>query len=160
MIKKFFMKKIDNYIIKHHSQNYIRREMITEEIKKRIEKALKRNNKIRDLQEQKKTEAQKLEFDIQESGWVAEISKLEKDMVSIFKFRDETLELYYKTYERARELALITAENEHEGRKIIKSIGGSVGRLEIIGRNTGEVLKEIEKNKSNDEKTLKIDVLG
>ena len=66
MIKKFFMKKIDNYIIKHHSQNYIRREMITKEIEKRIEKALKRNNEIRDIQEKKKTEAQKLEFDIQE----------------------------------------------------------------------------------------------
>lgn len=151
---KWLHKKIDAYIIKYHSNEYIRRDLISDEIKKRIDKALALNNKMRDEQEKEKLESQKLKFDIVEYGYIAEIQKMEEEMKRICTFQKEVKELYFKTEARAKQLAMITAENKHIGEKIISSVAANIGQLNKIEYNANSIEEEITKQKEKEENII------
>jgi hypothetical protein len=154
--RKWFYEKIDNYIIKHHSDEYIRRCLIQDEIERWIKVAVTQNDTMRDKQEKSKLDAQKLKFDIQESGWCAEITNMEKAVADVMVLRDNVMKLYFTTYQRAKELAMVTAENKHEGTNIINSVAASVGKLDVIGARAEATLDEMVKNKDADELALRI----
>lgn len=155
-MKKWFYQKIDNYIIKNHADNYIRREMIQDEIANRIKRAVEYNNKQRDIQEAEKLAAQKIKFDIAEAGWLAEIDDMEKIVEKANVMRSEVKDLHFRTFQRAKDLAMVTAENKHESTNIIESVASSVGKLDIIGNRAEAICKEMEDSREKDEEILGI----
>lgn len=154
--RKLLFRVVDWYIIKYHSHDYIRRSLIQDEIEKRIEAAVTQNNRQRDAQEQAKLEAQKLKYDILESGWTAEIINMEKIVSDVLKMRDDVRDLHFRTFQRAKELAMVTAENKHEGTNIINSVAASVGKLDKIGSRAEDIVKEMEDSRTKDEEALRV----
>lgn len=154
--KKWFHTKIDNYIIKYHSEDFIRREMIRDEITKRIKEAVDFQDAIRDKQEESKLNAQKLSHDIERNGLLAQLDQKDAIIRDVYKFRDECMALMYRVESRAKEVALITAENKHEGNNIIEAVAKSIGKLDIIGSKAENVVEEIIKSKPNDIDALRI----
>lgn len=153
---KWFRNKIDNYITKHHSKDYIHVNKIKDEIKKRIKTAVEKNNCSRNKTEDEKLEAQSIKFKIQESGWMAEIEHMEKIVRDALDMKDKVTKLYYSTYGKAKELALIAAENKHEGNTIIQNVAESIGKLDRIGANADDMVKEIENTQGRDENTMEV----
>ncbi|MBF0253177.1 MAG: hypothetical protein HQL29_05110 [Candidatus Omnitrophica bacterium] len=129
--------------------------MIQDEISLRIKKAVEFNNQQRDIQEAEKLEAQKIKFDISEAGWMAEIDNMEKIVEKVKVMRSELKDLHFRTFQRAKDLAMVTAENKHEGTNIIQSVAASVGKLDIIGKRAEDICKEMEDSREKDE-----DILG
>lgn len=153
-IKEWFHKKIDTYIIKHHAKNYIHKSKLKDEIKLRVDNAIKQNNKMRDDQEKEKLHSQETKFIIQEAGWISEIERMEKIVANTLKMKKRVTELYYETLARAKEVALITAENKHEGNDIIQKVAESIGKLDRIGANANDMVEQIEKKQFRDENIL------
>jgi len=147
---------IDWYVRNYQAENYIHISMIRDEISKRIDGAVKYNNKIRDEQESIKIKALELQFKIQEEGWCAEIINMEKTVSEVELLRKKTMNVYLDTYRRAKELAMVTAENQHEGNKIIENVSASVGKLDIIGKNAADIVKEINDNKIKEQDALQM----
>lgn len=155
-IRKWFYGKIDNYIMKHHTDQFIHKTKIKDEIKNRIDNAVAYNNKLRDRQEKENLDAQKIQYEIQEYGYIAEIERLEKTVEDILIMKKKVMDLYYTTYSRAKELALITAENQHESNTIMNNVGDSMRRLDRIGEKANAAVKEIENKKEDEEEILRI----
>ena len=153
---KLLYRAVDWYIIKYHSHDYIRRSLIQDEIARRIDAAVLQNNRMRDEQERSKLEAQKLKYEILENGWTAEIMNMEKIVADVLKMRDEVRDLHFRTFQRAKELAMVTAENKHEGTNIINSVAASVGKLDAIGSRAEDIVNEMEENRKKDEEALRI----
>lgn len=154
--KKWFHEKIDNYIIKYHSEDFIRRESIRDEISKRIKEAIDFQDAIRDKQEESKLAAQKLAHDIERDGLLAQLDQKDAIIRDVYKFRDECMALMYRVESRAKEVAMITAENKHEGNNIIEAVAKSIGKLDIIGTKAENVVEEITKSKPNDIDALRV----
>lgn len=155
-IKKKTMQLMDWYIIRNYSEEYIHRDMIKDEIARRIESAEVRLNAIRDRQERERIQTEKTKFAIVEDGYVAEITRLEKIVEDVLTMRKELEDMHYRIVRRARELSLITAENKHEGNKIISNVSASIGKLDVIGRNTSELVKEIKESENEDNGALRL----
>jgi len=156
LLKKWFLRQVDSYILNYHSQDYIRKDLIQDEITRRIDSAIEVNNKIRDEQEELKIESISLEFEIQEKGWVAEIEKYEKIIEEIMELRKDTMKLRHRTYQYAKEIAMVAAENNHEGENIINQVGKSIGEYTKITRKAINIVSEIEGNKKKDDNALRI----
>ncbi len=154
--KRLLLELIDAYIIRYHSDRYIDRELIQPEIAKRITEAVRVNDTIRDEQEHSKLEAQKLDYEIKEKGWCAEIDNMHSEMQKVFKMREEVLTLRFQVYQWAKRLAMITAENKYEGNTIIQAVASSVGKLDKIGANAADIVLEMDTNENKDMDALRI----
>jgi hypothetical protein len=154
--KKWFYIKVDNYIIKNHSQDYIRKDLIQDEIQNRIKNAVDRNNFIRDEQETAKLKSQKTEYEIKEFGWKADIAEMEQEMTEVMEMRKNIIDYESELNKIAKQLVLITAENDHEGNKIVNSVSAAIGKIEKYGLRAKNVDKKLEKNKINYNEKLKI----
>jgi hypothetical protein len=155
-VKKWFYQKIDNYIIKYHSQDYIRRDLIQDEIELRMKNAVIESEKLRDFQEHTKLEDQRLKFDIKEAGWKAEIENLVNVAREATEMRDDVLDLRHNLYKTAKALAMVTAENKHEGNNIINSVSESIGKLDKIGLKAKNIKEKMDEKKNEDEERLRI----
>jgi len=153
-IKKFFRDKIDNYIIKNHAGDYIHKSMMKDEIKKRIEHAVQKNNEKRDDEEKEKLNAQDTKFAIQEAGWIAEIEHMEKLTKEMNEKNKRVTKLYYSTLETAKGIALIAAESKHETTSMMNNFAENIGTMEKISVNTDNIVKGIEKTQIKDEQIL------
>ena len=148
--KRLVIKFVDWYIRGYYSHDYIHRDMIREEITQRIDEAVRKVNLKRDDEEANKIQALKDIHKIHEDGYVAEIMRLEKNDENVKKMRKKVEELYFKVVRRAKELVLITAENWHEGEKIINDVSASIGRLDTIKATTEGLVAEIEDSRKAD----------
>jgi hypothetical protein len=154
-IKKFFIKKIDNYIIKYHTGNYVHKNMLKEEISKHIKSAVFKNNQLRDEQEKEKLEAQKIKNDIELAGWLAELEHAEKIAKEMIEKNKRVTKLYYSTLETAKGIALIAAESKHETTKMMNNFAENIGTMEKISLNTENIVKGIETDQDKSE-----DIMG
>jgi Ni,Fe-hydrogenase III component G len=154
---KVITKFVDWYIQKNYSDNFIHKDLIADEIEKRIRNAEDRINRKRDTQEENKIKAQQLRFDIEIMGYKAEIHRYEISQEEINKMRKDLINLYYRVKNRAKELSIITALSEDEGNKIISNIAASVGSLEKINLNIDSVIKEIADSEKKDNEILQIE---
>lgn len=154
--RRLLLELVDRYIIAHHSDRYIDRELIQPEITRRINEAVALNNMIRDDQEREKLEALRLEFEIKEKGWCSEIDVMHAEMKKVMKMREDVLALYYRVYQRAKELAMVTAENKHEGSAIINAVASSIGKLDSIGARSSDILREMDESRAKDMNALRI----
>jgi cysteinyl-tRNA synthetase len=130
--------------------------MLTDEISHRIKRAVENNNVIRDAELEQKLEAQRVKFEIVEAGYIAELTENEKTIADVVNLRNKVMDLYYRTEKRIKEIAMIIAENEHAGIKIIENVSDNIGELERISLRVKKIDKEIEKNKIKDEEALRI----
>lgn len=147
---------VDWYIGKYYSNEYIHISLLKDEIKSRIEKAEKRVHEDRDEREQHKLNALIIQHKINESGWIAELETMEKIVIDARTLQKKVSGLYFETVQRIKELALIKAQTEHEGKEIINNVGASIGRLDKVTLAIGDLVKEIEKTKTNDIEALEI----
>ena len=148
--KRLMIQFVDWYIRNWYSMDYIHRDMIRDEILKRVNDAVGKTHRERDEQESIKLKAMRDNFKIQEEGYIAEIMRLEKNDEYVHKMRKRVEELYFKVVRRTKELLVITAENWHEGEKIINDVSASIGRLDAIKSNTESLVSEIENAKRDD----------
>ncbi len=154
--RRLLLELVDRYIIAYHSDRYIDRELIQPEITRRIAEAVALNNTIRDEQEKARIAALKLEHEIKEKGWCSEIDAMHAEMQKTMKMREDVLALYYRVYQRAKELAMVTAENKHEGSAIINAVASSIGRLDSIGAKSADILQEMDASRERDMNALRI----
>ena len=154
--KRMAIRFIDWYIRAYYSHDYIHRDMIREEITKRVDDAVRKTNNFRDDQEINKLNALRDVYHIQEDGYVAEIMRLEKRDIEVQRMRKKVEELYFKIVKRAKELVVITTENWHEGEKIVTDVSASISRLDIIKTTTTDLVKEIEDSRKEDYRALGI----
>jgi hypothetical protein len=155
-MNRWIIQAVDWYVQKYHSKDFIHRDMIQSEIEKRIASAEARVHSIRDRQEQERLDAKSLDFDIIEAGYKAEIFRLEKIVADACEMRSKVEDLYFKVKRRAQDLALITAENQEVGTKIVNEIAASVGRIDILSRGSKGLMEEIEGSKQLDYDALRI----
>lgn len=157
LIHKWTINFIDGYIQKNHSDQFIHKEMIQNEIEKRLKNHEERITKKLKGEEEDKLRAKDLKFAIIENGYIAEISRMEAMMEEVMKLKKENEELYYKNLSRAKELDVITSINASIGQKIIESTAENLGKLESISLDTSSVLKKIEDSREKDNKALMIE---
>lgn len=148
---------IDWYIKSYHSRDYVHRDMIRPEIAKHIKKAEDRVNSIRDNQEEIKMEALKLQFQIMEDGYIAEIETMEETVKDVMKMRDELVGLYYEVERRIKEVSMITAENRHHGMNIIEKVSEQLGNLEKIGYRSEKLDSIVQSSKKKDLRKLRVE---
>lgn len=148
--KKLVIRFLDWYICGNYSAQYIHRDLIRAEISKRIKEAVDKTNAERDEQEEGKLKALKDIHKIEEDGYIAEIMRLEKNDENVKRLQKINEDLYFKVVRRVKELMLITAENWHEGEKIINDVSASIGRLDAIKGNTQTLVDEIERTRKDD----------
>lgn len=145
---------IDWYIANYHSENYIHRDMIRDEIYRRLKEqeerlAIEHKKAIEVLRNQ-----YDLEYQIKEDGYIAEIMRLEERDERRDKWHKKVMELYYKVRRWAQELAVITATNQHHGKEIQENVAEYIGKLEKIGMDADDVVREIRKESKNDKELL------
>ena len=148
-IKKWLHIKVDNYILKYHSSEYIRKdhEMIQAEIKKRIDSAIDINNNQRDFQESAKLEKQALDFEIERAGWGADLEKMIEEMVEVSKMRDDILNFEHELTKKEKQLEMLISENQIEGIKMIEAVNASVGKLAKFEMTLKKIGTYLKKNK-------------
>jgi hypothetical protein len=147
---------IDIYIRKVHSTNYIHKDEVKAEIEERIRNVEDRTNAYRDQQESYKLQALVTKHTIREDGYLAEIKLLNSKVEETMRLRKEVEDLHFRVIRRARELALVTAENQHEGAQIINNVSQGLGRLDKITMANRELIEEINKSSDRDENALRI----
>lgn len=160
-MKKFFklMKNpINNflhwYVKNYYSKEFVHISMISEEIRKRIETSVERNNIIKNREFQERFEAEKLKNKIIEDGYIAEIMHLEKTVEEAQKLRTRVEDLYYKTVRRAKDVSIAIAENRHEVTRIINDLPASLGKFDKLVIDAEQRNKEILENQKKDEEAL------
>ena len=155
-IKQWFRNKIDNYITTHHSDDYIHRSMLKDEIKKHIENAIEKNNALRNSQEKEKLQAQNIKKEIEIAGWIAELEHAEKVAEEAAEKTKRVTKLYYSTLETAKGIAMIAAESKHETTAMMNNFAENIGTMEKISANTENIVKGIEKDQEKNELVLGI----
>jgi hypothetical protein len=156
IIKNPVVTFVDWYVKSYHSRDYVHRDMIRPEISKHIKLAEERVNKIRDNQEEIKMEALRLQFQIMEDGYLAEIESMEATVEDVLSMRDELVKLYYEVEKRIEEVSMITAQNRHHGMNIIEKVSEQIGNLEKIGYRSEKLDKRVKGQKPKDMETLRI----
>lgn len=141
---------IDWYIRNYHSQDYIHRDMIKDEIFIKIQKKEKEIHEKRNEEEAEKQHALELEHQIRIDGLLAEIEVYKKESKEVAKEKKAVKNLYFELKRRAKELSLFTAENKHEGNNIIKNVASSIGQLDVIGTKTRDLVKEFDDNEERE----------
>jgi len=152
--RKIAIRLIDWYVRSYYSNDYIHRDMIRDEITRRVTEAVNKTNAQRNEQETNKLNALKTIHRIEEDGYISEILRLEKRDNDVKRMRKKVEELYFKVVKRAKDLVVITTENWHEGEKIVTDVSASISRLDIIKTTTTDLVKEIEDSRDNDYKAL------
>lgn len=142
--KRLTIRFIDWYIRSFYSHDYIHRDMIREEITKRIDEAVLKINLKRDEEETNKLNALKIIHKIEEDGYIAEIMRLEKNDIDVEKIRKKVEDLYFKVVKRANELVVSTARNWNTGEKIISDVTCSAVELKTIQSDAEKLVKEIK----------------
>ncbi len=145
---------IDWYIANYHSENFIHRDMIRDEIYRRLKEqeerlAMEHKKAIEILRNQ-----YELEYQIKEDGYIAEIMRLEERDERRDRWHKKVMELYYKVRRWAQELAVITATNHHHGKEIQENVAEYIGKLEKIGMDADDVVREIRKESKDDKELL------
>lgn len=153
IIRKF----LDWYIYRYHSEEFIHKSLIADEIKERIDNAITRNNIERDTQLEEVVNTERTKFDIKEQGYIAEIKTMENIVLEAKKMRRNVEDLYFRVIERARQLSIIAAQNKHERTEIINDLSASMGKLDKTVLDIIDVEKDIEKNLKKDQEALEID---
>jgi hypothetical protein len=134
---------VDWYVRNYHSKDYIHRDMIKDEISKRLGQLEQRLMAAWQESEEALEHRLRLEFQIIEDGYVAEIQRLEARDKRRQKWLKNVTDLYYKEKGWAQRLAVVTAKHRHNGKELMSSIGEFMGDLECIGREACSVDEEV-----------------
>ena len=145
---------IDWYIASYHSENYIHRNMIKDEIYKRLQEQEKRLRNEYNSQIEKIKKKYELEYQIKEDGYIAEIMRLEERDERRDKWHKKVMELYYRVRGWAQELAVISATNQHHDKEIVENMAEYIGKHEKSDGSIGNVIKEIKDESKNDKEVL------
>lgn len=156
LIKIPIRKAIDWYIIKYHSDSYIHKDEIVNEIGKRIQSVEDRVNRFRDKELNEKISAERKKHKIIEDGYIAEIISLERKVEEAMKMRKEVEKLYFKVKERAQQIVLIAAETKQERVEVVNDLSSAIGKLDNLVLKSEDISKEIDKNKEKEEEILKL----
>lgn len=147
---------LDWYINSYQSNNYIHISKIQDEIARRIDNALTRNNEARDKQLEEALKTERMRHKIIEDGYVAEILSMEKNISDAQEMRADAEEVYFKGMERAREIMFIAAEVKHEREEIINDLSATMGKLDRLILTSKEINDMIDKDKKVDEQKLRL----
>lgn len=147
---------LDWYINSYQSNNYIHISKIQDEIARRIDNALTRNNEARDKQLEEALKTERMRHKIIEDGYVAEILSMEKNISDAQEMRADAEEVYFKGMERAREIMFIAAEVKHEREEIINDLSATMGKLDRLILTSKEINDMIDKDKKVDERKLRL----
>lgn len=147
---------LDWYINSYQSANYIHTSKIQDEITKRIDNALERNNKARDIELEEALKTERMKHKIIEDGYIAEIISMEKTISDAKEMRRDAEEVYFKGMERAREIMFIAAEVKHEREEIINDLSATMGKLDRLILTSKEINDMIDKDKKVDEQKLRL----
>ena len=145
---------IDWYIANYHSDNYVHRNMIKDEIYKRLQEQEKRLRSEYNLQIEKIKKKYELEYQIKEDGYIAEIMRLEERDDRRERWHKKVMELYYRVRGWAEELAVISATNKHHDKEIFENMAEYIGKHEKSDGNIGNVVNKIEDSSKNDKEVL------
>jgi len=145
---------IDWYIASYHSENYIHRNMIRDEIHRRLQEQEKRLRSEYNLQIEKIKKKYELEYQIKEDGYIAEIMRLEERDDRRERWHKKVMELYYRVRGWAEELAVISATNKHHDKEIFENMAEYIGKHEKSDGNIGNVVNKIEDSSKNDKEVL------
>jgi len=145
---------IDWYIANYHSENYIHRDMIRDEIHRRLQEqetrlTIEHKKAIEILRNQ-----YELEYQIKEDGYIAEIMRLEERDDRRERWHKKVMELYYRVRGWAEELAVISATNKHHDKEIFENMAEYIGKHEKSDGNIGNVVNKIEDSSKNDKEVL------
>jgi hypothetical protein len=147
---------IEWYIHENYSASFVHVDLIQPHMEKRLADMERILNAKRDKDEADKLEAQKLTFKIQESSWVAEITRLEKIVKDVSETKSKLIKLYFEVKARAKELSIITSQNQTTGQEIITNVNTSLGQLERIDLDIGNIVKEIMDKEGKELEILQI----
>jgi hypothetical protein len=145
---------IDWYIASYYSENYIHRNMIRDEIHRRLQEQEKRLRSEYNLQIEKIKKKYELEYQIKEDGYIAEIMRLEERDDRRERWHKKVMELYYRVRGWAEELAVISATNKHHDKEIFENMAEYIGKHEKSDGSISNVIKEIKDESKNDKEVL------
>jgi hypothetical protein len=157
LLNQWIAMYVEYYIHKNHSAKFVHVDLIQPHLEKRLADMERILNAKRDKDEADKLEAQKLTFKIQESSWVAEINRLEKIVKDVSETKSKLIKLYFEVKARAKELSIITSQNQTTGKEIITNVNTSLGQLEKIDMNIGNIVAEIMDKEGKELEILQIE---
>lgn len=138
---------INKIIIKILGNDFISRSLIGDALVRARESEAARINCIRDTEERQKIENLTIEHEIEIEELRAEIKRLEDILDDQAKKARDTDALYYSNLKYAKRNALITAEMEHKGERILNNIAGFISDIKQIGNKALINVKQIEDKK-------------
>lgn len=143
---------VDWYVNKYQAENYIHISRIQNEISKRIDNAVKRNDEVWCKKLEESELKLQREYKIIEDGYCAEIESMEKIVSDARELKKEVTELDFIVKRKAHELVLLTAEMKQERKDFINSKAITMGKMNDFINKSENLLIETEKEKQIREK--------
>ncbi len=153
-IKSYFLKQIDAYIHKYHSDRFIHIDLIKDTMVKHM---AHRERQIREecaADKRMELDAQALNFHIMETGWISEITQLEKQLKEGRAREKSKQQFYFDTQILRKELSIMANKNKEIVQEVTQNMTKPLGKLEALNDDLNKA--EI-KNIPEELKPLKID---